>query len=95
MLLSAIDSARSRVKGVAPLAKQLGDLRLQALGVALEDLGRGDRHRGIEENLGRRHQPAAFDASAEHVEQLLGAFQAERGHDDVAAPPEGVGHGGI
>ena len=73
---------------VAAIAEQLGCVRRVGLGVALEDLGRGDRHRRIEKHLHRRRQPVLLAALAQQVEQLLRALERKRRDDDVAAALE-------
>ena len=78
---------------IAPVAEQFGDGRPVALGVALENLGRRDRHRRVEENLHRRRQLIALAPLTQDVEQLLGAFEREGRNDDVAAALECRGDG--
>ena len=70
---------------IAPVAEQFGDGRPVAFGMALENLGRRDRHRRIEEDLHRRRQLIALAPLAQDVEQLLGALEREGRDDDVAA----------
>ena len=73
---------------VAAVAKQTCDCRIEASGMAREDLGCRDRHRRIEEDLHGGRQPATLHTLMQHVENFLSALERKRGNDDVAAPRE-------
>ena len=90
--LMAIDSAVSRVKcssgkpkRIAPPANSSPAFRVVAFRVAPEDLGRGDRHRRIEEHRHGGGSRALLHALAQVEEDLLRAFEREGRDDDVAA----------
>ena len=70
---------------IAPLAQEFGDGRPVAFRITLENLGRRNRHRRIEEDLHRRRQSIAVAALAQDEEQLLGALERKGRDDDVAA----------
>ena len=73
---------------VAAFAKQTRDRRIEAFGMAREDLGCQDCHRRIEEDLHGGRQPAPLHTFMQDVENFLSALERKRGNDDVAAPRE-------
>src|SRR5437764_11910169 len=64
----------------------------QVLHMMAHDLGRGDCHRRVDEDLHRAGEPAARDTLAEEKEELLRSLHGKGGNDDVAAAPERIHH---
>src|SRR5438552_3386825 len=79
-------------KGIVSAINQGRYFWPQVLHMMAHDLGRGDCHGRVDEDLGRAGESATLDTLAEEKEELLHSLECKGGNDDVAAALERTRH---